>query len=123
MFDQDAFWVAVPDAGPRLIRPSQTKRIVRLSSGQDFVEDTLENSASPTEPIMPIAETFNAGCSGHVGLALPGLGKPEVIKAEIGRQPGLFVAFVKRPCFRDVSPLREPGTPPCIVLWNRIELR
>src|SRR4029077_4309709 len=110
---------AVPDAGPRLIRPSQAKGVVRLSSGQNFVEHTLENPASPAEPIVPIAETFNAGRSGHVGLAFPGIGKSEVVTAEIGRQPGLFVAFVKRPCFRDVSPFREPGAPPRIVLWNR----
>jgi hypothetical protein len=106
-----------------MVRPSQAKGIVRLSSGQDFVEHTLENSASPAEPTVPIAETFDAGRSGYLGLALPGLGKSEVIKAETGRQPGLFVAFVKRPRFRDVSPFREPGTPPCIVLWNRMELR
>src|SRR5271154_3092005 len=110
------FRLAVPDAGPRFIRPSEAKGIVRLSGGQDFVEDTLENSASPAEPIVPIAKTFNAGRSGHVGLALPGLSKSEVIKAEIARQPGLFVAFVKWPCFRDVGPFREPGTPPRIVL-------
>jgi len=74
------------------------------------------------EPVMPIAESLNAIGFRQLRLLLTHLGDPQVVKSEIGRQPGLVVAGKQRPRSGDISPLGEPFFPPYIILGNGVVL-
>ena len=59
---------------------------------------------------------------GQFRLGLAHFRQTQVVEAQIGRQMGLVVAGVERPCPGDVSPFRESLAPPLIILRYRMIL-
>src|SRR5438045_939749 len=69
------------------------------------------------------AKSKNATESRQFGLRLQRLHRRGVVETEVGGQPGLNVADVLRKRLGDIGPLREPLSPPQVVLRNRMKLR
>src|SRR5262245_16516038 len=122
LLDENSIGSAIPDTRPSLIRPSETKREIRLAARQDFGEWPLEQSLA-REPVMPIAKSLDPGLSSQLSLCGPGLGQSQIIEPQIPRNSRLVVAAKEGPSLRDIRPFGEPGSPPLIVLWNWMELR
>src|SRR5262245_2403167 len=122
LLDENSIGSAIPDTRPSLIRPSQTKREIGVAALQDFVEWPLEQSLA-REPVMPIAKSLDPGLSCQLCLRGPGLGQSQIIEPQISWNSRLVVAAKERSSLRDMRPFGEPGSPPRVVLWNRMELR
>src|SRR5690348_3195835 len=112
---------AVPDTRPRLVRPAQAKRKVRLARLQHLGERPLQY-ASSGEPIVVIAEPLDPVAARHCGLCLAGLRDAKVVEPEVGRNVGLVMASKHRRGLCDVCPLGKPRAPPIVVLGYGVEL-
>jgi hypothetical protein len=123
LLDQRLVRQAVPDAGPGLVRPGKAEREVGLARGEDLVEGPLEDAPTGAEPVVPVAEAFDAGLPRHPGLRDPRLRDAQVVEAEVGGDVRLPVPAEQGSRLRDVRPFREAWSPPAIVLRDREELR
>src|SRR5262249_43281104 len=122
LLDENPIGSAIPDTRPSLIRPSETKREIGLAALEDFGEWSLEQLLA-REPVMPIAKSLDPGLSRQLSLCGPGLGQSQIIESQIPWNPRLVVAAKERSSLRDIRPFGEPGSPPFVVFWNRMELR
>src|ERR1700733_4894164 len=77
---------------------------------------------SAAEPVVPIAEAGEPGLPGQFGLGGPDLGDPEIVEAQFPGEVGLDMAMEERPGPSHVGPLREPGSPPSVILGNGVKL-
>jgi hypothetical protein len=112
----------VPRARPPT-RCDWPEREIGLAGRQDFFEGPLQQSTAPTEPVVPVAEGGDPVLPGEHRLCLPRLRKAEIVEAEFTWNVRLMVSGVQRSGARHVRPLGESGTPPEVVLRNRVELR
>src|SRR5437870_386962 len=112
----------MPDSGPRLVRPRETKRKIRLLEPQHLTERPFQNSAT-RKPIVPVAETLYTMGPSELGLGPPCLRYAKIVEAELTRNTRLVVPPEQRTSLGDVSPLTESGSPPLVVLGDRMELR
>ena len=71
----------------------------------------VEDAVAVAEPVVPVAERLDAVLLRELGLGRAGLGHPQVVEAELGRQGGLLVAREQRPGLRRVGPLGEAPDP------------
>src|SRR6266542_4328918 len=113
----------MPDSRPTFVGPRKTEGKIRFTRSEYFVEWPLEHPLSVTEPIVPIAEPFNAVFSGHRGLRYPSLGHPQIVVAEVRRNVRLIVPSIQRLRLGHVRPFGEPSAPPQVVLRDRMKLR
>ena len=95
LLDEDAVACAVPDAAPGLVCPGQAERESRLPSQKYLRIWPLEEPA-PGEPVMPVAERFDAVFGSEFRLRLARLGQTKVVEPEVRRYVGLHVAGKSR---------------------------
>jgi hypothetical protein len=57
-----------PPARPRLVGPGQAERELGLARGEDLGERAFEQPCA-VEPVVPVAESFDAMCDSQLGLA------------------------------------------------------
>src|ERR1700722_5641364 len=74
------------------------------------------------EPVMPIAEPFDAVARCDRGLSRSGLGQSEIVIAKVGRKVGLVMSIEQWPRRYHVGPLGKPAAPPLVVFGDRMEL-
>ena len=121
LLDQHPVGLVVPDAAPGLIGPRETEGEVGLTRLQHLRVGALEDAASG-EPVVPVAERLDAVAPRQGGLCLSCLGEAQVVEAEVGGQMRLLVPAKERPSLRGIRPLREAGSPPLVVLRDRMKL-
>ena len=109
-------------AAPCVVGPAQAEGEVGLAAVQHLVEGAFQQLAAVAEPVMPVAETLDAGLTGQLGLPLAHHGVKQVVVAQLARHLGLDVAFEERFGPPDVCPLGESLAPPLVVLRNLVEL-
>ena len=122
LLDQNPVRRPVPYAGPRLICPTQTERIVRLPRSQHLGERPLEDALA-AEPVVIVAERLDSEFTRQLGLRGTSLRDSEIVKAEVGRNVRLIVAAKQWLRLGGVRPLRKACSPPLVVLGNRMKLR
>jgi SAM-dependent methyltransferase len=121
LFDEHAIGLVVPDAAPGLIRPCETEGEIRLTCLQHLRVGALED-APTREPVVPVAERLDAVRTGEGSLLFTGFGKTEIVETQVCRQVRLAVSAKERPGFRGIGPFREAGSPPVVVLRDRMKL-
>jgi hypothetical protein len=121
LLEQDLRTAAVPRTGPVLVRPAQAEREVDLRVLEESLDGALEHP-SAVEPVVVEAEAVHAVATREVRLPLQDLGEPQVVESHVGRQAGLVVPAEPGQRLRHVRPLREPRTPPRVVLGDRVKL-
>src|ERR1035441_4591727 len=84
LFNQYAFWGAVPNARPAFVGPPQAEWKIWFPEAQHLVERPLQDTFAG-KPIMPIAETLNPCPSSQGGLCLPCLRQSQVVKPKVRR--------------------------------------
>ena len=113
---------AIPIPGPRLIGPAYEEGEVRFATRQDFEEWPLEQSLA-REPVVPIAESLDPGMARQFRLYGPRIRQSQIIEPQIPWNPRLVVPAEEWSRSRDIRPFGEPGSPPLVVLRDRMELR
>ena len=121
LFDERAFWGTVPVAAPGIVCPSEAEGEIGFFGGEDFIEGAFED-ASTGEPVVPVAEGFDAGSASEIGLGGAGFGDAEVIEAEVGGESGLVVMREEGLGFGDIGPFGEAWAPPLIIFGDGVEL-
>lgn len=121
LFDERAFWGTVPVAAPGIVCPSEAEGEIGFFGGEDFIEGAFED-ASTGEPVVPVAEGFDAGSASEIGLGGAGFGDAEVIEAEVGGESGLVVMGEEGLGFGDIGPFGEAWAPPLIIFGDGVEL-
>src|SRR5512146_2200575 len=101
LLDQNTVRRAVPYAGPGFVGPAEAERKVRLSGCQHLIERALEE-ASTSEPVVVVAEAFDAVFPRQCRLCRARLRETEIVEPEVGRNVRLIVTSKQRPCFRGV---------------------
>src|SRR5437773_3337784 len=84
-----------PQSAPRMIRPAQTKRKIRLARFQDFLERTFQQ-AFASKPVMPVTEGLDSMSVCHLCLGRSYFWNAQVIKAKVRGQLRLIMAAKKR---------------------------
>ena len=113
-----------PGSGsPGVVGPAQTERKVRLPAGNHFIEGTLQQLAAVSEPVVVVAEAFDARFARQRGLRFARFWKTQVVKAQVSRDARLHMPAEQGLGRHYIGPFREPGAPPRIVFRNRVELR
>jgi hypothetical protein len=111
-----------PSSTPRLVRPAKAEREVGGTRAQYFIKRSIEQAAA-AKPIVVIAESVDAVRPGKISLRLPNFRHAQITEPKIRRELWLIVAPEERSRFRYVGPLGKSGSPPGVVLWNRVKLR
>ena len=102
--------------------PMPNRRGSQAGRSPDLVNRPPQQ-APAVEPVVPVAEAFDAVAPRELGLGGPCFGQPQVVIAQVSGQARLMMAAKERPGLGDVRPFRESFPPPLIVLRNRVELR
>ncbi len=63
----------MPNSRPGFICPAKTKGEIRFPGFQNLRKNTLQNSLSISEPIVPITKALEAVTTGQLGLRLSDL--------------------------------------------------
>ena len=122
LIHQHVAFEPVPGARPVLVGPAQAEWQVGLTRRQDLVKGPLQEAAA-REPVMIVAKPGDPVFPSEVSLGPPGIGEPEVVKPQVGRQVGLLVTLELRTSPGYIGPLGESRAPPLLILGDRMELR
>ena len=105
-----------------MIGPCDAERELGFTTGNYLGERSLKQLAT-AKPIVPVDESGYSVGSREISLMGTHFWHPKVVKPEIRWQMRLWMATKQRFGSSDVGPLGEPGTPPFVILGNRVELR
>lgn len=104
-----------------MIGPAQTKRKIRLTGMQHFLERALQD-APPSEPVVVIAKTFHTVFASQFCLGGTGLGQAQVIEPQICGDMRLIMIVKEWLRFRGAGPFGKPFAPPLVVFGGRVVL-
>src|SRR5215208_3245733 len=91
LIDQSPARRAMPDASPAPVGPADAEREIGPAACDHFSERSLEDGASVTKPVVPVAKRGDAVFAGEASLIIAAVCKPEVIEAEFARDARLIV--------------------------------
>jgi len=113
--------LAIPAPSPALVRPAQRERLVEVEVSEEIIDRPAQQPVT-AEPVVVVAECPDPVSFRQVELTEPCLAQSQIVEAEFPREVRLLVSGEEWTRSGDVRPLREPWTPPRVVLWDRMEL-
>ena len=114
--------IAVPAAGPRLVRPRQAERHIQLRMLQEQLLGRLEQLLA-IEPVVINGKAVDTVLLCQLHLPADGVQLAQVIVVVVERHAGLVMSLIERIALADVVPVGKALAPPLIVLRNRVKLR
>src|SRR6185503_2280353 len=111
----------MPDAGPRLVRPTQDETKVPSFNAKHVIQRAMEEALS-SEPVVPKTESFNPNLASIVHLLTKCLRASQIIKTESSRNFWLGVPREERAGTGYVMPFRKALAPELVVLGNWMKL-
>src|SRR5262245_8635838 len=113
---------AIPTTCPVLISPAEAKREIWMTAAQHFIERAFQKT-SPAEPVVIVTETMYPILARQLSLPLTRFGDTQIVKAEVGGQMRLVMAFKIGTTLSHIGPFRKTLPPPLIVFLDGVKLR